>query len=243
MNTPKNSGVIDKLLLELHLDKTKAEGEIDSLRVYMEDMQQLKREIAIKIKKISTCIKDKKKNTNRIYKNTKQLIDINIKTRTELEKYKNKYTQEQFEHHQCVHEILILEEELEEIENSRINTQMENEELHDENKELTTRLKDLQETEVTVARDKAERLDQLKTVMLAGTKQFKALTDMISTMSVLTGAEELKEGLCVACKDQKSSVVFVPCGHICVCEDCSRMCEVCPYCRSSYADIVKVYKA
>lgn len=35
---------------------------------------------------------------------------------------------------------------------------------------------------------------------------------------------------CVVCMDRNKTHVFTECGHVCVCEDCSRL-ETCPLCR------------
>jgi len=37
--------------------------------------------------------------------------------------------------------------------------------------------------------------------------------------------------LCSICAGSKICVVFIPCGHMCTCENCSTKIEVCPICR------------
>ena len=46
---------------------------------------------------------------------------------------------------------------------------------------------------------------------------------------------------CVVCMDRPLEMVFVPCGHICVCEPCSSQITRCPICRTRTQMAVKVY--
>jgi hypothetical protein len=48
-------------------------------------------------------------------------------------------------------------------------------------------------------------------------------------------------GECVVCMDRPLEMVFVPCGHICVCEECSSQISRCPICRTRTQMAVKVY--
>jgi len=41
------------------------------------------------------------------------------------------------------------------------------------------------------------------------------------------------EGECVVCMEEKPSVIFLNCGHICTCARCSRLLETCPLCRET----------
>lgn len=37
---------------------------------------------------------------------------------------------------------------------------------------------------------------------------------------------------CLVCSDKKSSVLFKPCGHMCVCDSCSQIMKKCVLCRA-----------
>lgn len=58
------------------------------------------------------------------------------------------------------------------------------------------------------------------------------------------------DGLCVLCWDREADHVLVPCGHLCLCRNCSRR-EVlsgglkgeCPVCKSKIDQAVKVFRA
>ena len=40
-----------------------------------------------------------------------------------------------------------------------------------------------------------------------------------------------EERLCTVCLDAERSVLFEPCGHICLCKACSEKVDLCPFCR------------
>jgi hypothetical protein len=40
---------------------------------------------------------------------------------------------------------------------------------------------------------------------------------------------------CVVCFEPKLSVVFMPCKHLCTCDDCSKTLTLCPMCRTAIA--------
>lgn len=48
-----------------------------------------------------------------------------------------------------------------------------------------------------------------------------------------------KSLLCVKCKTKTSSVITLPCGHMCTCEDCIAKTEKCPTCKTQIAGTVK----
>lgn len=43
-------------------------------------------------------------------------------------------------------------------------------------------------------------------------------------------AKNLFAGLCVVCLEKKADYVILPCGHVCVCINCSQIVEKCPMC-------------
>jgi hypothetical protein len=53
---------------------------------------------------------------------------------------------------------------------------------------------------------------------------------------------EIDESICcVVCRDVRKSILFTPCNHLCVCEECSSHCRTCPLCRSHIQNRVKVF--
>lgn len=49
------------------------------------------------------------------------------------------------------------------------------------------------------------------------------------------------EGTCVICLNERACYVFVPCGHLCSCEDCSNnlMHRRCPMCNLPYNNCIR----
>lgn len=55
------------------------------------------------------------------------------------------------------------------------------------------------------------------------------------------GEEGSKTSDCSICLSTTANVVFVPCGHMCVCSSCSKAVDKCPMCRSTITVKQKVY--
>ena len=54
----------------------------------------------------------------------------------------------------------------------------------------------------------------------------------------------MSEKKCVICMDAKIDTVCVPCGHRCLCVECSDLImkqKKCPICRSNIDQIIKTY--
>jgi len=48
---------------------------------------------------------------------------------------------------------------------------------------------------------------------------------------------------CVVCLDAAQRVAFIPCGHICCCEECSAPLDTCPVCRASIQSKLRIFHA
>jgi len=54
--------------------------------------------------------------------------------------------------------------------------------------------------------------------------------------------EELKQiSLCKKCFQSKASVLFLPCGHLAVCSNCSRQNSKCPSCKANVREKIQSY--
>ena len=54
-------------------------------------------------------------------------------------------------------------------------------------------------------------------------------------------------GECMVCMDAAVSHVMIPCGHLCVCEQCVAIlrvnpCQTCPHCRSSMQKVYIIWR-
>jgi hypothetical protein len=47
---------------------------------------------------------------------------------------------------------------------------------------------------------------------------------------------------CRVCYSQAINCVLVKCGHMCVCHDCSRQLETCPFCRLPIEQVVRIFR-
>lgn len=55
------------------------------------------------------------------------------------------------------------------------------------------------------------------------------------------GENNSSAGNCVVCLDDKSGVVFLPCGHVCTCKECSTSLTKCPMCRNKIQQKHPIY--
>jgi len=50
------------------------------------------------------------------------------------------------------------------------------------------------------------------------------------------------ENECVVCLDKQSDAVFLPCGHVCCCFECSAALKLCPMCRTGITQKIRIYR-
>lgn len=64
----------------------------------------------------------------------------------------------------------------------------------------------------------------------------------LSVQPVHRANSDSEQRQCVVCMDRESSVVIIPCGHLCVCQPCSSCCkQLCPVCRGAITQMVQTY--
>ena len=51
----------------------------------------------------------------------------------------------------------------------------------------------------------------------------------------------VQDDLCSVCLDAKRAVMFEPCRHVCVCEECAELLDRCPLCRNVCTGKVKLF--
>ncbi|OAL34372.1 hypothetical protein AYO20_06425 [Fonsecaea nubica] len=49
--------------------------------------------------------------------------------------------------------------------------------------------------------------------------------------------------LCQICYGNEIDALFFDCGHVCACVECARQCELCPICRKTVKQVVKMFRA
>jgi len=84
-----------------------------------------------------------------------------------------------------------------------------------------------------------------------GKVQIKEQEPMETSANENMSAEDVKqklqnlkdEKLCKVCLDKDADVVFIPCGHICCCMECTEALRQCPICRKKIERAFKTYSA
>eukprot|EP00899_Mesostigma_viride_P021453 jgi/Mesvir1/29309/Mv01568-RA.3 len=93
-----------------------------------------------------------------------------------------------------------------------------------------------------------EQLDEYALEQLLATQRM-ALERTVAAQAALRHRTELSRlpqtqstqegaGVCLSCRDKEAGVLFLPCRHFCVCEDCSVLLEECPLCQSAVSQRV-----
>jgi len=75
--------------------------------------------------------------------------------------------------------------------------------------------------------------------------QLNMLCQHVESIEETIGNEATKrsDGLCIVCRSTPSQYAILPCGHLCLCEECNEsVIEKCPHCRTSIDGRVRIYK-
>jgi len=67
--------------------------------------------------------------------------------------------------------------------------------------------------------------------------------NMTEWRAELTKDSEDEQELCKICYEKSTSIVLVPCGHMCTCEGCSAKVNECPVCRTGIKSRQAVFKS
>lgn len=106
-------------------------------------------------------------------------------------------------------------------------------------KEQDSTIKTLQETIARLRGEKISDLDLQKLIELQETL-YNAV-DKVTKQIELCLERKGNENLCMMCFKQKKDIVFLRCKHLCVCEKCSQKVTICPICKKTVEQRVKVY--
>jgi hypothetical protein len=64
----------------------------------------------------------------------------------------------------------------------------------------------------------------------------------IKEQNIINFEIQQDESLCCICINNKKTYALVPCGHLCLCDNCSELKpELCPICRSETVSCIKIY--
>lgn len=59
----------------------------------------------------------------------------------------------------------------------------------------------------------------------------------------LSQTQTAKSSECCVCMDAEANIVFIPCGHLCACQECSKEISFCPMCRKGITMTQITYKS
>jgi len=88
--------------------------------------------------------------------------------------------------------------------------------------------------------------EDIENLQLNELEQLEKTLKLTSLKVEQTKNRKLKEQIqdqkaCVLCLDKEKNILFVPCGHLCVCEACSAAVGQCPLCRANVQQKIKAF--
>jgi len=109
---------------------------------------------------------------------------------------------------------------------------------------LVEEAKDIKETEAKLTKRKRTFHDTMKSIP-ARTRSRISLGDDTTQGEAGTTSSN---GACVICQDEVAVMAIVPCGHLCMCIECSDACisgragsQSCPLCRGNIKRVLRIY--
>ena len=235
---------LDQFALQLQKDKHDFDGLYEAITEELKIMGDIKITLQENLRHTNKLIKKMKKNFSHQVSKSSAILTRLHKSDASAKKNKNSWIHEKTLRTQAEKQVEILEENLESLEGQFARSQIENEDLSEQLCDISSRLNFVQEADVHEMAEKCEKYEKLQGIL---NKDFqlglKSVTESIgAATSVVCPIPADEEGMCVACKSEKSQCVIVPCGHQCVCLDCSRSIGGrCPYCQTNIDSILKVY--
>ncbi|KAK5642385.1 hypothetical protein RI129_008552 [Pyrocoelia pectoralis] len=105
---------------------------------------------------------------------------------------------------------------------------------------------DLEKAGVTNSGDRRKILEAFRLYMKEQpSTTYTSTTPSAPLLEPQNAASELTistyENECVICMETDCDIIFVPCGHLCCCVNCSNPLEDCPMCRTAIERKIKVY--
>lgn len=49
------------------------------------------------------------------------------------------------------------------------------------------------------------------------------------------------KSLCIGCSEQPANMAIINCGHVALCAGCVKQCTICPMCRGTLGQVIKIY--
>lgn len=226
---------VDNLALRLESEKGEFDENFQILRTQLEEFMQISKNIK--------CIYRRVKKTNKSYD---ILHHKAVHVLSRLFKAENDLANERQLRIQSEEQVKIYDEEIEQVEGRLAEAQVENDELRVVAKESQKRIDFVEEAKIHEMMEICEKFETVRATIQNESFVSKLLSlksDLIFLKRVFTPNDDEEEGLCIVCKTHIGNHIFIPCGHQCICEFCAKNVEEsCPYCRTPFTIITKVYK-
>lgn len=245
MSKRKRNEGIDEIALQLNDNRKDFEVSIDSLKSELQELISIKRMLVEKIHNISKYINKTGRAFNLMDKKAQSLLIKLHKADNETINYQNAYIIEKQLRSQSDDQVAIMEDHVDYIETQLSNSQFEIDEMKNTYNELKDRFNFVEESNIHEMKEICNKYEKIKEMF---TCDFLTSVGTVnSTIKTLNGIvipedDDNCEGVCIVCKSEKNNMICIPCGHQCMCEDCSRYIEErCPYCNTNISHINKVF--
>lgn len=245
----EDDDIIHDMITEINIQKTILDDQLNNLKTEIVDCRTLKTEMTVKLGQMTRWLRESQKTANVLHKKSHLLLHKNTKLLAEKEKLEEDLCIEKTRSDNLERDVDCLEETQFELEESLLIRNEENASLREQQSELNIRLKEVNLLNIQKITDKASRFDKLENIIKTCLRPAKELQNWLVEAKIASGIEtEMIEGVCVVCKCEKSTTAFTPCGHLCLCDDCSTDINKdnynnskCIYCNQTFLSLVKIY--
>tara|TARA_Y100000768_G_scaffold387761_1_gene380175 strand:+ start:1148 stop:1861 length:714 start_codon:yes stop_codon:yes gene_type:complete len=229
----KDHETIDALALHINSDRQKINIIDKQLNKEMEDIISLKSAFNLKIKSLAKLSKQTLKAYQSLDNTSKNILTKLNKSEKTNELSQSAYVYERQLRLQNEDQIHVMDEQIEHLENELANCQIDNDNLREEQEDLYKRIDFVEEAKIHDMHDLCTKFNEIKSIISAD----NFVTDIKKIHDIISPSES-----CVVCKSAKNTCAFIPCGHLCVCLNCSELIkEKCPYCQTPFTSVNKVY--
>ena len=236
---------IDTLALQINENKNEFENNIAILKAELGALVDLKRTLSEKLTCVSRYISKTTRAFNAMDKNAQLMLVKYNKNIASTEKYRDMFLVEQQLRTQSDEQILMLEDQFKHAETQLVDAHVAIDDMRMEQEDLQKRFDFVKEADVHNMMEICSKFEKIKDLLLSETHT-GTLASMKSTISslqqIVMPHESDDSGLCIVCKSERSNMVFIPCGHQCVCDDCALSVYTrCPYCQVNFSSVNKVF--
>tara|TARA_Y100000361_G_C11161872_1_gene348005 strand:- start:6776 stop:7507 length:732 start_codon:yes stop_codon:yes gene_type:complete len=229
--------------LDLFHQKKKFKEGIDNLRSEIKEIRELKKKLSVHLANTSKYITRVNKCYNVVENNTMRCLHSMHKNQVYVSKLDHALNIEKQLRKQAEEENTMLIYQVEQLQDESVQNQIEIDNLSFSEQELKKRISNVDESNLESLRGDSRKLDHIKQLVDDGTihKCYSELKKHIQSLNEILQKPD-DNNCCIVCRVNTKTMVFAPCGHRCVCEDCSNMIENnCPYCMVSIENRCKLY--